>query len=86
MELEGSLPCSQQPSTGPYSEPDCSSPHLAILKIHSNIIFLSTPRSSKWSLPFKFSDQNFVLISHLFIACYMPRLSYSPGLDRPNSA
>jgi len=28
MELEGSLPCSQQPASGPYSEPDESSPHL----------------------------------------------------------
>jgi hypothetical protein len=28
MELEGSLPCAQEPSTGPYPEPDASSPHL----------------------------------------------------------
>jgi len=27
MEPEGSLRCSQQPATGPYSEPDESSPH-----------------------------------------------------------
>jgi len=37
MEPEGSLPCSQDPATGPSSEPDESSPHLQILylfKIH----------------------------------------------------
>jgi hypothetical protein len=30
-------------------------------KMHSNIIFPPTPRSSEWSLPFRFSDQNVVL-------------------------
>jgi hypothetical protein len=37
-------------------------------KIHSNITFLFTPTSSKWSLPFRFSDQNFVRISHLSLS------------------
>jgi hypothetical protein len=31
MELEGSLPCSQQSATGPYPDPDASSPHLPTL-------------------------------------------------------
>jgi hypothetical protein len=36
MEPEGSLPCSEQPSTGPYPEPDQLSPY-------HPIIILSTP-------------------------------------------
>jgi hypothetical protein len=34
MKLEGSLRCSQEPSTGPYPEPDQSSPCHSILKLH----------------------------------------------------
>jgi hypothetical protein len=42
-----------------------SSPQLPIL-------FLSSmPRSFKWSLPFRFSDQNFACIFHLSYACYV---------------
>jgi hypothetical protein len=36
MESEGSLRCSQEPATGPYPEPDESSPQLPTL-------FLSDP-------------------------------------------
>jgi hypothetical protein len=31
MEPEGPLPCSQQPDTGPYPEPDDSNPYHHIL-------------------------------------------------------
>jgi hypothetical protein len=40
--------------------------------IHSNIIFPSMPRNSKWSLPFMLSNKNIVSISHLSHLCYMP--------------
>jgi hypothetical protein len=33
MEPEGSLPCLQEPSTGPYPDPDRSSPYHGILSI-----------------------------------------------------
>jgi hypothetical protein len=42
-----------------------------VLKTHSNIIFPSTPKSSQWSLPFRFSDQNSVCIYNFSNACNM---------------
>jgi len=69
MEPERSLPCSQEPDTGPCPEPDASSPpHFP--KIHCNI-FPSTTMSSKWSLPCTFSNQNRDHVSnpHMTLAC-----------------
>jgi hypothetical protein len=42
MEPKGSLPCSQEPATGPYPEPDWSSPYRPILCIVRPILILST--------------------------------------------
>jgi len=56
-----------------------------IPRICSNIFFSSKPKSSKWSLPFRFSDQYFVWNSHLFHAWYIPCLPHPPWLDHPNN-
>jgi hypothetical protein len=69
---QDSLACSQGPISGHYPEPDESTlPTLPFL-IHFNIIFPSTPRSYKRFLSFRFSNQNFVFISDISHACYMP--------------
>jgi hypothetical protein len=55
MEAEGSLPCTQAPPLVPmpsHMHPVYTIPPYTP-KIHSNIIFPSTPRSSKWSLLFQ---------------------------------
>jgi hypothetical protein len=41
MESEGSSPCSQEPSTGPYPKPDPSLPYYRILSLRY-IFILST--------------------------------------------
>jgi hypothetical protein len=41
-------------------------------KIHSNIIFPTTPWSYERSLPFRYSGQNFVCISYLSCVLYAP--------------
>jgi hypothetical protein len=49
MEPEGSLPFSQESSTGPHPEPDQSSSYHPILfQIHYNIILPPTLSSSFW--------------------------------------
>ena len=46
------------------------------LNIHLNISFTSTPGSSKWSLSFRFSNQNPVYAFPLSNTCYMLRPSH----------
>jgi hypothetical protein len=56
----------------------------SFLKIPFNIILPSTPKSSEWLLPFRLSN-NFVRISHLPHARYMPRPTHPPWSDHPNT-
>jgi hypothetical protein len=43
------------------------------------------PRFSKPSLPFGFTNQNTVRISHLSHVCYMPYPSHPPSIDHLNN-
>jgi len=49
-----------------------------LLTLYSSITFPTAPKSSKWSLPFKLSNQNIIRISHQSHACYMSRRSHPP--------
>ena len=74
LNVEGSVLCSKQSATCPYPEPDYSSSCFPILffKINSNIILPSMHSSSNWSLSFRFSFQNPVVIS--LLSPYVPHV------------
>jgi hypothetical protein len=79
MEPEGSVPRSQEPSTGPYPEPDRSNPYHRILsKIHFNTVHSPTSWSSYWSLSFWISHQYSICIPLRSHSCYMPCPSDPP--------
>ena len=53
------------------------------LKIHLNIITLSPPGASKWSLSLRVPHQNLVYTSPLPHKCYLSRPSHSSRFDQP---
>jgi hypothetical protein len=75
MELYGSLPCSQQPSTGPTLNQINSVNNFPahFFMTHFNIILSSMHTSVNRSLLLRFSYQKLVCISLLSHACYIPR-------------
>jgi hypothetical protein len=74
---KGSLLCSQKPTTGPVLSQINSVHYLPsyICMIQFNTILSAKPKSSKCSLYFRFSYQNFVYISLLSHASFMPQPS-----------
>jgi hypothetical protein len=70
---------------GSYLERDESSPHHHTLFSYDPI--LSTAAwSADLCLPFRISDENFVLIFHIHNSCYMLRPSHSPSHDHQHLA
>jgi hypothetical protein len=65
---KGALPCSQEPATGVQSS---LHPTPCVPKIHCNIIPICT-WSSKWSPPFRFSNQDFERMSHIHMPSKCP--------------
>ena len=62
---EGSRACEMGSATWPYHKPPESSHHVTtyVFRTPFSIILISTPRSPKWFLLFKFCHQKFLLFS-----------------------
>jgi hypothetical protein len=66
MEPEGSLPCSQELTTGPYPEPDRSTPYHPILSLRSILILSTHLRFGLTSSIFPSGFPNSILHAVLF--------------------
>jgi len=75
------------PPTCPYPQPALSSPYPTshFPKVRLNIILPSTPGFPKWTLSFRFPNQNPVYASPLPHTRYMPRPSAAVYSRKPSS-
>jgi hypothetical protein len=83
----GSLPCSQEPITGPCPTVrwiQSISWHYSF-KIQLNIVIPSTLRSSKLCHPLRFSDHILTCTAHLSCAYHLPSLSHLPWFEHTNN-
>jgi hypothetical protein len=83
MEPEGSIQCSQEPSTGPYPKQHQSNPH-HLYKIHFNIVHPPTSWSFRWLFPSDFPTNilRVYLFSLILTTCPFP--SQPSWLDHSN--
>jgi len=75
MQPQGSLSCSQGPATGPYPEPDETSPHFHPISLRSILLLSSNLRLGlpNCLLPSRLPTKILLWISHLSHAYYIPR-------------
>ena len=75
-----------QPAVPQLSQSDPVHSSLShVVKIHFNITFLSTTRSSKWCLSHRFHHQNPACTSPVPNKCYMPCPNHSSRFGHPNN-
>jgi hypothetical protein len=79
MEPDISLSCSQEPATGPYPQPDETSPHSHIILVKDPFYTILPPTPGrKRSLPLRFSSHNFVYNKIPYMRATCPRPSRHP--------
>jgi hypothetical protein len=91
MEPEASSHCPQESAT--YNDPDTNESSQLFppyfFKINFHITLPSTPRSSKWSLPFRFPQQNRICFSPAYVQiseyCLMNNSNFTLKCFQPNA-
>jgi hypothetical protein len=80
-QIQRSLPCSQVSATAPCPVPTKYSPISNIISTYSqfNSILLSSSRSPRWSLPFRFLHSNSVSFNDISLYFHYSRVQHTTG-------